>query len=163
MSTTPRTARVVVSSTRAANGTYEDRSGPLLVDWLRRRGFACEDALVVPDAGIRETVDGILGDRERLPEVVLTSGGTGIGPEDRTVEAVAPHLELELPGIMHAFWARGRESVPTSVLSRGVAGTLGRTFVMTLPGSTGGVRDGIAVLDPVLDHLLAQLEGRRDH
>ncbi|WP_084210239.1 MogA/MoaB family molybdenum cofactor biosynthesis protein [Corynebacterium sphenisci] len=149
---------VIVSSTRAAAGDYVDRTGPVLVDWLRSRGIATPDPVVVADADIAATVDRVLGDRGRLPRVVLTTGGTGITDDDRTVEAVEPHLERQLPGVVQAFFAAGLANVPTAVLSRAVAGTVGRSFVMTLPGSRGAVADGIAVLDPVLGHILTMLE-----
>lgn len=160
------TALVVVASTRAASGDYEDTTGPLLVDWLRSRGLDVPDAAVVADADVTGYLDGVLGDAGR-PTVVLTTGGTGISPTDTTVAAVRPHLTHELPGLVDAVRRRGVDNgVPTALLSGGVAGvtgTTGRTFVMTLPGSRGGVKDGIAVLDPVLDHLLNQLEGHADH
>ena len=154
-----RTGLVIVASTRAAAGEYTDRSGPIAVSFLRELGFTTPDALVVPDADMPATIDRILtGER---PDVVLTSGGTGVTPDDRTVDAVTPHLDSELPGIVHAFFARGMEHTPTAVVSRAVAGIVGHTFVMTLPGSTGGVRDGCEVLQPLLTHLLDQLAGAR--
>ena len=85
---------------------------------------------------------------------MLTTGGTGITPDDQTVEAVAPHITKEMPGILYAFWARGLESTPTAILSRCVAGIADSTFVMTLPGSSGAVKDGIAVLSPIVHHIV---------
>nr|WP_270239387.1 bifunctional molybdenum cofactor biosynthesis protein MoaC/MoaB [Rothia kristinae] len=161
--TLPQTALVVVASTRAARGEYPDRSGPIAVQWLRSRGFQTPDPVVVSDEEVTAYLDGVLSDRERLPRLVITSGGTGLNRDDRTVEAVRPHLDHEVPGIMHALWAKGLESTPAAVLSRGVAGTIGQSFVVTLPGSRGGVRDGVAVLDSLLDHLLRQLEDYHDH
>ncbi|GAB3944299.1 MogA/MoaB family molybdenum cofactor biosynthesis protein [Corynebacterium tapiri] len=155
-------AQVVVASTRAAAGTYADRSGPIAVDFLRSQGFDTPDALVVADADITTTVADILQD-PHPPRVLLTSGGTGITPDDQTVEAVQPHLERELPGIVHAFWELGRQKVPTAIVSRAVAGVTKRTFVMTLPGSTGGVKDGCSVLQDVLTHIVDQLEGIHEH
>ncbi|WP_297006988.1 molybdenum cofactor biosynthesis protein B [uncultured Corynebacterium sp.] len=156
------TALVVVASTRAASGEYSDRTGPVLVDWLRGHGIDVPDAVIVADAEIPVFLADLLtGDR---PTLVFTTGGTGISPTDRTVAAVRPLLTHELPGLMTAVHLRGLDNgVPTALLSGGVAGTVGRTFVMTLPGSAGGVGDGIAVLDPVLDHLIDQLEGAGDH
>lgn len=152
-------AVVVVASTRAAAGAYEDLTGPVLVDWLRGRGLDVPDATVVADADIAATVDGVL-DAAPRPRVVLTTGGTGVSPTDRTVAAVRPHLDHELPGLVTALQQKGVDAgVPTALLSGGVAGVTDGTFLMTLPGSRGGVADGIAVLDPVLDHLLQQLEG----
>lgn len=148
-------AVVVVSSTRAAQGVYEDKTGPLLVQWLRNRGMAVRDPLVVEDARIGEAIDDLLADAASRPDLLITTGGTGLTSDDRTVEAVRPYLERELPGITQAFFAKGLESVPTAVLSRAVAGTVGGCFVMTLPGSRGAVKDGIAILDPLLEHILS--------
>lgn len=164
----PLRAVVVVASTRAASGAYEDTTGPLLVDWLRSRGLEVPDAVVVADADVTGYIHDLLGrDTTERPSVVLTTGGTGISPTDTTVAAVRPHLTHELPGLVEAVRRRGVDAgVPTALLSGGVAGVTGtadRTFVMTLPGSRGGVKDGIAALGPVLDHLLNQLEGRTDH
>lgn len=149
---------VVTASTRAAAGVYEDRGGPILVAGLRELGFEVGDALVVPDgdpvaealrAAVRAGVD-----------VVLTTGGTGVGPTDRTPEATSPLLDLELPGLAEALRGYGAaHGVPTAVLSRGLAGVAGRTVVVNLPGSTGGCRDGLVVLGPVLPHLVSQVRG----
>lgn len=160
------TALVVVASTRAAAGEYADRTGPVLVAWLRERGLTVPDAAVVADADIPAYLDELFDEDATVPAptIVLTTGGTGISPTDGTVAAVKPLLTHELPGLITAVHLRGLENgVPTALLSGGVAGTVGHTFVMTLPGSTGGVKDGIAVLDPVLDHLIDQLEGAGDH
>lgn len=158
-----RTALVIVASTRAAAGEYEDRSGPIAVEFLREQGFDTPAALVVADAAMPEVLGKLLAAPAELPDVLLTSGGTGLSPDDRTVEVVRPHLDRELPGIVHAFWDLGRAKIATAVLSRAVAGTIGRTFVMTLPGSTGGVRDGVATLAPILNHITEQLEGNHGH
>ena len=155
-----RKAEVIVASTRAAQGVYADESGPIAVAFLREMGLDTPDATVVADADVEDAVRAAL---LRGPSVILTSGGTGVTADDRTVEGVSAHLERELPGIVHAFYDKGREKVPTAILSRAVAGISGGTFLMTLPGSRGGVRDGCAVLKPVLPHLLEQLEGHHDH
>ncbi|GAB3410551.1 bifunctional molybdenum cofactor biosynthesis protein MoaC/MoaB [Schumannella luteola] len=156
-----RTAAVIVASTRAAAGESDDRTGPVLADWLRERGFAIDAPLVVADADVAGTLDTVLAAR---PQVVITTGGTGLGPGDQTPDAVGPRLQRELPGVIEAVRARGLLSTPTAALSRGVAGvTAGGTIVVTLPGSTGAVRDGITVLDGLLDHLVHQLAGDADH
>lgn len=156
-------ALVVVASTRAANGGYTDSTGPILVQWLRDRGYSTPDPTVVADSDIPAYLDDLLRS-PHLPQIVLTTGGTGISPSDQTVASVRPHLTHELPGLPAAVWRRGEDSgVPTALLSGGIAGVVRRTFIMTLPGSTGGVRDGIAVLDPLLDHLISQLKGVGDH
>lgn len=158
-----RTGLVIVASTRAAAGEYEDRSGPIAVEFLRGQGFKTPDALVIADADLPDHISELFRFPELLPNVLLTSGGTGLSVDDLTVEAITPHLERELPGIVHAFWDIGRVKIAAAVLSRAVAGVVGHTFVMTLPGSTGGVRDGITVLEPILQHITEQLEGKHEH
>lgn len=154
-----RRAVVIVASTRAAAGIYEDRSGPIAVEFLRRMGFDTPNALIVPDLEIDEALNAAFAEG---PSVILTSGGTGISPDDATVEAVSSHLTKELPGIAHAFYAASA-SMPTAALSRTVAGVNARTFAMALPGSTGGVKDGCKVLKPLLPHIINQLEGKHEH
>lgn len=158
-----RTALVLVASTRAAARDYPDRSGPIAVEFLRELGFSTPDATVVADAELPSALSELFSEPTALPDVVLTSGGTGITADDNTVELITPHLDKELPGIVHAFWATGRENIATAVLSRAVAGITGRTFVMTLPGSTGGVKDGVTTLRPILNHIVEQLEGSHEH
>ena len=158
----PRTAVVIVASTRAAAGEYADRSGPLAVDFLRSQGFDTPVPIVVADADIDSAVADAFA-RTPRPRVIITSGGTGITPDDRTVDVVAPYIDRELPGLTYALWQRGLQSVPTAVVSRAVAGIAGDTFVMTLPGSTGGVKDGCAVLGDVLTHIVDMLEGSHGH
>lgn len=152
-----RTARVVAASNRAAAGVYEDRTGPLIVQWLSERGFDVDAPTVVADgepvgAALRSAVsDGV--------DVVVTTGGTGINPTDRTPEVTAEVLERPVPGLADAIRSAGLPEVPTAVLSRGLAGVAGRTLIVNLPGSRGGVRDGLGVLDGVLEHALEQIGG----
>lgn len=161
MTTEPTRGRagVVVVSTSAATDPALDRTGPVIAGWLRERGFTVAEPTIVPDGGpIAETVSAeLLADAR----VVVTTGGTGVTPTDRTPEAVAPLVDLELPGITEEIRRRGLAGAgPTALLTRGVAGVArGRSLVVTLPGSRGGVADGLAVLDGVLDHVLAQLHG----
>lgn len=153
-----RTAVVIVCSTRAAAGRYPDRTGPVLVDWLAGRGFAVGPAVVVPDGPeVLAALQGALH-----ADLVVTTGGTGVTPTDGTPEATAAVLDYEIPGLAEALRREGVEKVPTAVLSRGRVGVAGRTLVVNLPGSSGGVKDGIVVLERVLDHTLAQLTGA-DH
>jgi molybdenum cofactor synthesis domain-containing protein len=153
----PLTARVVTASNRAAAGVYEDKGGPLIVGWLRERGFECPDAAVVPDGEpVRVELVRAVGDRV---DVVITTGGTGISPTDATPEVTRAVLDYEIPGLADAIRAIGAPKVPTAVLSRGVAGVAGRTLVVNLPGSTGGVKDGLRVLDGVVEHAVDQLRG----
>lgn len=150
-------ALVVTASNRASSGVYEDRSGPVLTALLEDAGCAVTGPRVVPDgppvrealrAGIAEGFD-----------VIVTTGGTGLTPGDLTPEMTLPLLDREIPGIAEAIRAYGADKVPAAVLSRGVAGVAGTTLIVNLPGSTGGVKDGMAVLAPILRHALDQIRG----
>lgn len=160
-----RRATVLVVSSSAARGAAQDLSGPLLRDWLTGRGLTVDPVRIVGDGpGVAATLRELTGTPEaQRPRVIITSGGTGLNSDDVTPEATAEVVERESPGIMHALWARGLGKTPTAVMSRGVAGHVGATFIVNLPGSRGGVKDGIAVLDPILDHISAQLEDVHGH
>jgi molybdenum cofactor synthesis domain-containing protein len=149
--------RVIVASHRAAAGVYADTSGPLLVAGLRELGCDVGDPIVVPDgAPVADALRAAVADGV---DVVLTSGGTGVTPTDRTPEATRPLLDFEIPGLAESIRAYSREQVPAAALSRGLAGVAGRTLVVNLPGSTGGARDGLAVLGPILRHTVEQVHG----
>jgi molybdenum cofactor synthesis domain-containing protein len=148
---------VIVASNRAAAGVYADTSGPLLVAGLRELGCEVGEPVVVPDGPpVREALAAAVADGV---DVVLTSGGTGITPTDRTPDVTADVLDYEIPGIAEAIRAHSRDKVPTAALSRARAGVAGRTLVVNLPGSSGGARDGLAVLGPILAHAVEQLRG----
>jgi len=156
----PDTAAVIVASTGGAAGTRDDTTGPLIAGWLREHGFAVDAVTVVADADVAAEVTRVLASR---PAVILTTGGTGLSPTDQTPEATLPHLDRQLPGIAEAIRAAGLAKTPTAALSRGLAGTADGTVIVNLPGSPGGVRDGLAVLDGVLTHLVAQIAGGGIH
>jgi molybdenum cofactor synthesis domain-containing protein len=150
-------ARVIVASNRAWAGVYADSSGPILVAGLRQLGFDVDDPVVVPDGepvgtALREAVDD-------GADLVVTSGGTGITPTDRTPDVTRAVLDYEVPGIAEAIRASSRDRVPTATLSRGLAGVAGSTLIVNLPGSTGAARDGLAVLGPIVVHAVEQLRG----
>ncbi|NMN99611.1 bifunctional molybdenum cofactor biosynthesis protein MoaC/MoaB [Gordonia sp. TBRC 11910] len=151
-----RRALVLVSSTRIATGERSDATGPVLRDWLSGKGFDVEEPIICADADIAAGVRDALA---RHPALLITTGGTGPTSDDHTPEATAPHLTTELPGIAEAMRETGRASTPYSSLSRGLAGFAGRTLVVNLPGSKGGVKDGIAVLDPLISHLFHLADG----
>ena len=151
-------ALAITVSNRASAGVYEDRSGPVLVSLLSAAGCVVDGPVVVADGSpvavaLREAVASGY-------EVVVTTGGTGLTPLDLTPEMTRRVLEREIPGIAEALRAAGSAAgVPAAILSRGVAGVAGRTLIVNLPGSTGGVRDGVAVLAPVLGHAISQING----
>lgn len=154
-------AAVVVASNRAAAGVYADETGPLIVEALRELGFDVEDAAVVPDGEpVGRAIASAVAAGARL---VLTTGGTGLTPTDRTPEATRPLLDREVPGIAEAIRAYGvAHDVPSAALSRGLAGVAGSCLVVNLPGSRGGVKDGLAVLAPIVVHAVEQVVGS-DH
>ena len=151
-------ALAVTVSNRAAAGVYEDRSGPVLVRLLAEAGCSVDGPLVVPDG---EPVEAAL--REAVTagyDVIVTTGGTGLTPGDLTPEMTRRVLDREIPGIAEAIRAGGAAAgVPAAILSRGIAGLAGTVLVVNLPGSTGGVRDGMAVLGPILAHAVDQAGG----
>jgi cyclic pyranopterin phosphate synthase len=157
---TTRTAAVLVASTGGAAGTRPDTTGPVIEQWLRDRDFEVRGPLVYADADIAAGIDDA---RTGSPALIISTGGTGASPTDATPEATLAVLTRKLPGIAEAIRTKGLEKTPHASLSRGVAGLTQRTVIVNLPGSPGGVKDGLAVLDPIIDHLLAQVAGGGMH
>ncbi len=154
-------ATVIAASNRAAAGVYEDTTGPLIVAALADLGFDVTGPVVVPDGEpVGEAIRAAVAAGARA---VVTTGGTGLTPTDLTPEVTAPLLDREVPGIAEAIRAHGTaQGVPTAALSRGLAGVSGQALVVNLPGSRGGVKDGLAVLAPLLRHAVEQIVGS-DH
>ncbi len=153
-----RTALVLSVSNRAAAGVYQDTTGPRIVGALEELGFGAVTAQVVPDGGpVRAALEAAV---DRGLDLVVTSGGTGITPTDETPEMTRAVITKEVSGIAEAIRAYGvGKGIATAALSRGVAGLAGKTLIVNLPGSVGGVKDGLAVLTPILDHALEQVRG----
>jgi cyclic pyranopterin phosphate synthase len=156
----PRTAAVLVASTAGAAGTREDTTGPVIAAWLEDHGYAVDGVTIAADADVADALAAVVA---TSPAVVITTGGTGMSPTDRTPEATRRVLDRELPGVAEAIRAAGLSKTPTAALSRGLAGASGGTVVVNLPGSRGGVTDGLEVLGGLLDHLVAQIAGGGAH
>jgi molybdopterin adenylyltransferase len=147
---------VLTVSDGVSRGERDDRSGDVLEELLRGDGYEVVRRLV-PDE--REAIAAAIGELAETSRLVLTTGGTGLGPRDVTPEATAAVLDREAPGIADTIRADSAQKTPHGLLSRGVAGTLRRALVVNLPGSTGGCRDGYAVLRPALRHALELIGG----
>ena len=152
-------ALAITVSNRAAAGVYADRSGPVLVELLREAGCDVVDGpLVIPDG---EAVEQVLRDSVTAGyDVAVTTGGTGLTPGDLTPEMTRRVIDREIPGIPEALRTAGAAAgVPPAILSRGLAGVASRTLIINLPGSSGGVRDGMKVLRAILVHAVDQIRG----
>lgn len=154
-------ALVVTVSDRSHAGARHDASGPLLVELLADQGFEVSGPLVVPDE--QPTIESALRDGVAAGyDLVVTTGGTGFAPRDVTPEATRAVIDREAPGLAEALRLENRAVIPTTILSRAVAGVAATTLIVNLPGSPAAVRDGVAVLAPVVGHAVAQLRGE-DH
>ncbi|WP_342357707.1 MULTISPECIES: MogA/MoaB family molybdenum cofactor biosynthesis protein [unclassified Nesterenkonia] len=159
---TSRMIAPVIVSTRAATGVTEDRSAPVIAEFAKKIGFFTRPPVLIPDGeGVLAALSELLVQIE--PAVIITSGGTGLTPDDLTPEFTKPLLDKEIPGIMEAVRAHGRTKNPLASLSRGVAGVTGKTVIVNLPGSPKAVREGMEVLVQVLPHLCDQVADIRDH
>jgi molybdenum cofactor synthesis domain-containing protein len=149
-------------STRAAHGVYQDNTGPMIVAMLESLGFEVSGPTIIPDGPEIESV--LLGGVHDGYDVIITTGGTGLSPNDVTPEHTREVITREIPGIAEAIRAVGRAAgIETAALSRGVAGMAGHTIIINLPGSPGGVKDGLSVIAPLIVHAVEQARGGGDH
>ena len=155
---TVRTAVVITASNRASAGIYADTSGEILAAGLSKLGYELKDPIVIPDniSQIQAAIELSLAGNVDL---IVTTGGTGVSPHDVTPEATAPLIKKLLPGIPEAFRAYSRDRVPTTDLSRGLAGVTGSSLIINLPGSPGGVKDGLVIIERLAGHIHDQIAG----
>lgn len=153
-----RTAVVITASNRASAGVYADTSGEILTAGLTKLGYELKDPIVIPDniSQIQAAIELSLASNVDL---IVTTGGTGVSPHDVTPEATAPLIKKLLPGIPEAFRAYSRDRVPTTDLSRGLAGVTGSSLIINLPGSPGGVKDGLVIIERLAGHIHDQIAG----
>jgi len=153
-----RTAVVITASNRASAGVYADTSGEILAAGLTKLGYELKDPIVIPDniSQIQAAIELSLAGKVDL---IVTTGGTGVSPHDVTPEATAPLIKKLLPGIPEAFRAYSRDRVPTTDLSRGLAGVTGSSLIINLPGSPGGVKDGLVIIKRLAGHVHDQIAG----
>ena len=153
-----RIAVVITASNRASAGVYADTSGEILAAGLTKLGYELKDPIVIPDniSQIQAAIELSLAGNVDL---IVTTGGTGVSPHDVTPEATAPLIKKLLPGIPEAFRAYSRDRVPTTDLSRGLAGVTRSSLIINLPGSPGGVKDGLVIIERLAGHIHDQIAG----
>ena len=147
--------QVITVSDRASKGIYEDESGSLLKQLLSEKGGICSEVILIPDK-VSKIQKAILKSVKKH-DLVITTGGTGINPKDKTPQATKEILEYEIPGISEILRVKSFEKVPTSILSRAVSGVINKTLIINIPGSKGAVKDAVEILSPVIKHAIDQL------
>ena len=156
-----KSALVITASNRASAGVYEDKSGKILVEGLENLGYQITESINVPD-NLAQISGAIKSGIEKKIDLIVTTGGTGVSPMDITPEATAPLIEKILPGFSEALRAYARDKVPTTDLSRAIAGVTDKSLIVNLPGSPGGVKDGLVILERLASHIHDQVAGH-DH
>ncbi len=154
----PLTAFVITVSDRVAAGEADDRSGPAVTEALRRHGFEITGSRIVNDDV--DTITAAIRDAVAAARLVATTGGTGLGPRDRTPEATASLGDFLVPGLAEAMRSAGAASTPMAMLSRGVAAAIGRSLVLNLPGSPSGAVESLDAVASILPHAIEVLAGR---
>ncbi|HEY3933593.1 MAG TPA: MogA/MoaB family molybdenum cofactor biosynthesis protein [Gemmatimonadales bacterium] len=154
---------ILTISDAGARGEREDRSGDAIEAWARESAIDLAARAIVPDENLAITTQLIRWADDGVADIILTTGGTGLASRDNTPEATRAVIDREAPGIAEAIRADGIRETPRAALSRGIAGVRGKTLIVNLPGSTGAVRDGLATLAPLVQHIAALLHGETEH